>query len=90
MRICAQSGPDIRLILTDVVMPGMTGVELRDRIRALHPGIKVPFMSGYTSNVIAGHGLLEKGTAFIQKPFSIDELAREIGNVLGPSRDSST
>jgi two-component system, cell cycle sensor histidine kinase and response regulator CckA len=47
LRICAQSGPEIRLILTDVVMPEMTGAELRDRIRALRPDIKVLFMSGY-------------------------------------------
>jgi CheY-like chemotaxis protein len=83
LRLCAQSGSEIRLILTDVVMPEMTGAELRDRIRALRPDIKVLFMSGYTSNVIATHGVLQRGVQFIQKPFSIEELSRKIGEILG-------
>ena len=74
---------EIRLILTDVVMPEMTGAELRDRIRALRPDIKVLFMSGYTSNVIATHGVLQRGVQFIQKPFSIEELSRKIAEILG-------
>jgi two-component system, cell cycle sensor histidine kinase and response regulator CckA len=82
LRICAQSGADIRLILTDVVMPGMTGAELRDRVNVLYPNIPVLFMSGYTSDVIVTHGVLKKGVQFIQKPFSIDELARKIGEML--------
>jgi CheY-like chemotaxis protein len=85
LRICEQSGPDIRLILTDVVMPEMTGAELRDRVKALHPDIKVLFMSGYTSNVIVTHGVLQRGVHFIQKPFSIEELGRKIAEILGPA-----
>jgi two-component system, cell cycle sensor histidine kinase and response regulator CckA len=82
LRICAQSGADIRLILTDVVMSGMTGAELRDRVNILYPNIPVLLMSGHTSDVIVTHGVLKKGVQFIQKPFSIDELARKIGQIL--------
>ena len=84
LRICTQSGSDIRLILTDVVMPEMTGTELRDRVRALRPEIKVLFMSGYTPNVIVTHGVLQKGVHFIQKPFTVEELGRKIAEILGP------
>jgi PAS domain S-box-containing protein len=83
LRMCEQFGSEIQLILTDVVMPEMTGAELRDRIKALRPDIKVLFMSGYTSNVIVRHGVLERGVQFIQKPFSIEELGRKIAEVLG-------
>jgi PAS domain S-box-containing protein len=85
LRICAQSGPDIQLILTDVVMPEMNGAELRDRVKAIRPDIKVLFMSGYTSNVIMTHGVLQGDVHFIQKPFSIEELSRKIAEILGPT-----
>ena len=83
LRLCTESGSDICLMLTDVVMPGMTGSELRDRVNALHPEIKVLFMSGYTSNVIVHHGVLKPGIHFIQKPFGVEQLARKIAEVLG-------
>jgi two-component system, cell cycle sensor histidine kinase and response regulator CckA len=82
LRLCAQPGAEIQLILTDVVMPGMTGAELRDQARAILPQIKTLFMSGYTSNVIAEHGVLKKGVHFIQKPFSIEELRKKIAETL--------
>jgi PAS domain S-box-containing protein len=82
LRICEQFGGDIRLILTDVVMPEMTGAEFRDRVQVLYPNIQVLFMSGYTSEVIVTHGVLKKGVQFIQKPFSIEQLARKIGEML--------
>jgi CheY-like chemotaxis protein len=85
LQMCAQPGADIRLILTDVVMPGMTGAELRERVNAIRPDIKVLFMSGYTANVIMTHGVLKKGIHFIQKPFSVDELGRKIAEILGPA-----
>jgi PAS domain S-box-containing protein len=88
LRMCAQFGPEIQLILTDVVMPEMTGAELRDRIEVLRPDIKVLFMSGYTSNVIVTHGVLRTGVQFIQKPFSIEELSRKIGEMLGSPGNS--
>jgi DNA-binding NtrC family response regulator len=83
LRLCAQPGAKIQLMLTDVVMSGMTGVELQDQARAILPQIKTLFMSGYTSNVIAEHGVLKKGLHFIQKPFSIEELGKKVAETLG-------
>jgi CheY-like chemotaxis protein len=82
LRLCAQRGADIQLMLTDVVMSGMTGAELQDQVRAILPQIKTLFMSGYTSNVIAEHGILKKGVHFIQKPFSIEELGTKVAETL--------
>ena len=72
----------VDLLMTDVVMPGMNGKELRDRIAAIRPGIKALFMSGYTANVIVQHGVLDEGVHFIQKPFSMNELAQKIRKAL--------
>ena len=71
-------------MLTDVVMPNVSGRELADRLEKLRPGIKVLFMSGYTDDVIVHHGVLEEGAEFIQKPFSPEELAGKVRAVLGP------
>jgi PAS domain S-box-containing protein len=84
LSLCAQPGADIKLMLTDIILPGMTGAELRDQARAILPQIKILFMSGYPSNVIAEHGVLSNGVHFIQKPFSIEELRKKIGEALGP------
>ena len=67
---------------TDVVMPGMNGKELRERLRTSHPELKCLFMSGYTANVIAHHGILDEGVDFLQKPFTIQTLAEKIREVL--------
>jgi PAS domain S-box-containing protein len=74
----------IHLVLTDVVMPKVSGRELANRLEKLQPGIKVLFMSGYTDNVIVHHGVLEEGAQFIQKPFSPERLAARVREVLGP------
>jgi len=71
------------LLLTDVVMPHVSGRELADRVEKIQPGIKALFMSGYSDNVIAPHGVLEEGANFIQKPFSPEELAGKVRSVLG-------
>lgn len=73
----------IDLIITDVVMPKMNGKELRDRLRIIRPNIKVLFMSGYTSNVIVHHGVLEEGVHFLQKPFNMNALANKVREVIG-------
>jgi two-component system sensor histidine kinase EvgS len=79
----ADANPDsVDLLITDVVMPEMNGRDLANHLKACHPGIKVLFMSGYTANVIAHHGVLEKDIYFIQKPFSKQELAVKIREVL--------
>jgi CheY-like chemotaxis protein len=75
----------IHLLLTDVVLPGMNGKEVSDRLTALRPGLKVLFMSGYAKDVIAHRGVLDPGVAFLHKPFGPDELATKIREVLAES-----
>jgi PAS domain S-box-containing protein len=72
----------IHLMLADVVMPGLDGRELAERIKFFHPRMKVLYMSGYTENAITHHGVLEKGMNYIQKPFTVDGLARKVREVL--------
>lgn len=72
----------VHLLLTDVIMPGMNGKELFTRVSKKHPGLKVLFMSGYTDNIIAHHGVLENGINFIHKPFNVRTLAAKIRDVL--------
>jgi PAS domain S-box-containing protein len=79
---------DIELLLTDVVMPNMNGKELYHRLRARRPALRVLYMSGYTEDVIAHHGIVEEGTPFLQKPFSIDALSRKVADVM--SRDAAS
>ena len=76
-----QSGT-IDLLMTDVVMPEMNGRDLAKSLKAYYPTLKVLFMSGYTSNVIAHHGVLDQGVAFIQKPFSLKDLGGKLREVL--------
>ena len=73
----------IHLLMTDVVMPEMNGLDLSEKIRSHQPGLKCLFMSGYTANVIAHHGVLDKGVQFINKPFSMQDLAFKLREVLG-------
>jgi two-component system, cell cycle sensor histidine kinase and response regulator CckA len=73
----------IDLLLTDVVMPEMSGKELFNRIAEIRPDIRVLFMSGYAADIIARRGVLDAGVDFIQKPFSLEILSRKIRKVLG-------
>jgi two-component system, cell cycle sensor histidine kinase and response regulator CckA len=68
--------------MTDVVMPEMDGRDLAERMTGLYPDIKVLFVSGYTADVIAHHGVLDDGVAFIQKPFSMKDLTEKLREVL--------
>ncbi|BDD88377.1 PAS domain S-box protein [Desulfofustis limnaeus] len=72
----------IDLLITDVVMPEMNGRQVAERLQHQHPHLKTLFMSGYTANVIAHRGVLDKGVSFIQKPFSTNKLATMIREVL--------
>lgn len=82
LSLCQKGVTPIDLVITDVVMPQMSGKELRDKLIAFNPEMKILFMSGYTSNIIAQHGVLEEGMQFIQKPFSISLLAEKIRQML--------
>jgi PAS domain S-box-containing protein len=84
LTLCDGASGRIDMILTDVVMPQVSGAELVTRLAKMRPGIKVLFMSGYTGSAIAQHGVLEEGVHFIQKPFSPGELAEKVRSILGP------
>jgi CheY-like chemotaxis protein len=73
----------IDLLLTDVIMPGMNGKEVADRLAALRPGIKVLFISGYSGELIAKAGVLHPGVAYLPKPFSADALTAKVREMLG-------
>jgi len=72
----------IQLLVSDVIMPEMNGLELANNLQTLYPDSKRLFMSGYTANVIARHGVLDQGVHFIQKPFSKNDLAQIIRKIL--------
>jgi CheY-like chemotaxis protein len=72
----------IHLLMTDLIMPEMNGCDLASRLVSLRPDLKALFMSGYTANVIAHHGVLDEGVNFIQKPFTIKDLGCKVRGVL--------
>lgn len=83
LHVCqGHSGP-IHLLLTDMVMPGMSGLELAQRLAELRPDTKVLYMSGYTDKAVAHQELTLSGVAFLQKPITPDDLARKVRDVLG-------
>ena len=72
----------IHMLLTDVIMPDMNGKELFERLKPIYPEMKVIYMSGYTGDIIAHHGILDDGVYFIQKPFTMSMLTDKIRDVL--------
>jgi CheY-like chemotaxis protein len=85
IHICEDHSTPIQLLLTDVVMPGMNGIELYSRLRTNRSNLKALFMSGYAEDAIARHGMLADGTGFIQKPFKMESLANRIRQILDNS-----
>ncbi|HEX9886025.1 MAG TPA: ATP-binding protein, partial [Longimicrobiales bacterium] len=86
LRILGTGGQKIGLMVTDVVMPEMSGRTLATKACKLCPDLRVLYMSGYTDNAIVHHGLLEPGIHFLQKPFSTDALARRVREILDEGR----
>ena len=82
LALAASHGGAIDLVLTDVIMPNMSGRQMADALRLGRPGTRVLFMSGYTDDAISHHGILEPGTHFLEKPFTADGLLRKIREVL--------
>ena len=82
LAICNSYDGQIQLMLTDVIMPHMSGRDLADRIASLRPATRVLFMSGYTDEALGPHGVLEPGVAFLQKPFTPATLTRKVREVI--------
>ncbi len=83
LRIATEHPGVIHLLMTDVVMPGMNGRDLAEKIRPLRPEMKCLFMSGYTADIIAHNGVLDTGVHFIQKPYTLQALATKVHELLG-------
>jgi len=73
---------DIDLLITDVIMPGMNGRDLANELQSRFKNLKCLFISGYTADVIAHHGVLDDGMQFLQKPFSMEALAEKIRGII--------
>lgn len=95
IELAAQHAEDFDLLLTDVIMPGINGRMLAERLLAKRPEMKVLYMSGYTDSFIAGHGVLERGLHLLHKPFTEDVLLQKVREVLdgvkeGPFRENAS
>jgi CheY-like chemotaxis protein len=97
--LCAANGPEaidawdasngnIDLVLTDLIMPGMSGRELANRLRARQPSVKVLYMSGYTAGLLGEQAILQEGEELVEKPFTRSGLLRKVETALGP-RDAT-
>ncbi|EKD83224.1 MAG: PAS/PAC sensor hybrid histidine kinase, partial [uncultured bacterium] len=87
IKILNSSNEQIQLLITDVVMPEMNGRDLARELKRIRPGLKVLFMSGYTDEVIANHGVLDNNINFIEKPFTMNDLATKTRAVLDKETD---
>ena len=89
LRLVEETGAPLDLLLTDVVLPGMSGRMMAERLVAKHPGLRVLYMSGYTDDAVVRRGVLQGATHFVQKPFDRTELLRKVREVLeSPAADA--
>jgi len=82
LELCQRQSDTIHLLLSDMVMPGLSGPELAKRLKESRTDMKVLYMSGYTEYALVGHGVMERVTSFIWKPFSTEALAAKVREVL--------
>jgi CheY-like chemotaxis protein len=80
--LCERLEGELDLLITDVVMPGMSGPAVAERLVAMRPGLKVLFVSGYTDDAVLRHGVREGSTPFLQKPFTLDRLLEKVREAL--------
>jgi two-component system cell cycle sensor histidine kinase/response regulator CckA len=90
MHCLSQYGGPLHLVLTDLVMPRMSGREVGDNLRTLYPEVKVLFMSGYTDEALLGHGISDAPASFLQKPFTVEALTQMVRNVLKQTSAQNT
>jgi CheY-like chemotaxis protein len=82
LRVAEKHQGGFHLLVTDVVMPRMSGWRLAEQLAPTHPGLKVMFLSGYTDDAVVRHGIVEAEVAFLQKPFTPSALAQKVRDVL--------
>jgi CheY-like chemotaxis protein len=87
LQVCRSLPAPIDLMITDIVMPGMTGPEVAGQLAVLSPGTKVLYISGYPEDLIAHQGVLDPGVAYLSKPFTAAALAEKVRDVLNKPRD---